>query len=544
MKTIQITTWLILITTFGFGQNVVRDRLNAKRVNTRVVLNFTGDFKTPRYTIDEKDYRIEDYGWNHEFNKRTTFAIHDETANLQLRFLNPLRYRVEISSKETDDPVAQAIDKFIDNSIIIGRAIGRDSLVKGFFPFEKDKDILSNKLQVAKSLTAAAQVPATIAKLEGNVKDAQSLQMRTIMLFDWYMFTYNVDTLCITQANRDTLFKKICKLDEILYLESFSNTVRSSFNKIKDTDTILEFKKMLKNAQNNIDQLETANEKNKESFKNIKNFEYETITNKNSTEFKLCENHEYYSEAKLYAYKDYAKNILNNRTNILKNYSTLCDELEKYLVDSDEKRNTVMVESLKSKNGKINEMTIAVKSVEWEEKDKIINENFTIKSKKEISKATFNAVPFSTVITEFGMGVLYFFDPINFPKYGLITNPDGSNTKVVAQTGNEQAHFLPCPTLTILPRWGTGDVFWQFQVGATMSNNLPVIHVGGGLRLFSINNSFVTSVSIMGGVAARFTRELNALNIGEISTADKLDKDLSTQLKGPVYPYIGFQFNF
>ncbi|MES2518386.1 MAG: hypothetical protein V4585_09780 [Bacteroidota bacterium] len=72
-KILTLILWIVTLSVQS--QNLVKDRLNSKRIDKRVVVNFAGDLLTPRYSIDDKDYRIDDYGWYNEFNKRTTFAI-------------------------------------------------------------------------------------------------------------------------------------------------------------------------------------------------------------------------------------------------------------------------------------------------------------------------------------------------------------------------------------------------------------------------------------------------------------------------------------
>ncbi len=585
MKIIQITTWLILITTFGFGQNVVRDRLNAKRVNTRVVLNFTGDFKTPRYTIDEKDYRIEDYGWNHEFNKRTTFAINDETANLQLRFLNPLRYRVEISSKEIDDPLATATDTLISSIKELAGLITPKSDFQKFFISSETKTKIANTAfqKVKTSILSTANTDTTDAKanltkmvnemVEGVEKKTNiskneliayclansysllnPLQMSKVvgitadkilqlnkfnkvkssMLFEWVMWVQKEDS-CFKAEGKANLLDKIFDNEESIYDKgkTFEENIKKNFNEILKQNKVSDFKKAINDAKNNIPALDKEIRGYIESLKVLDDDSY----------YKDCSStFDRYSEARMSSYINYSKRIYNKRLSVLKGFGDLCDELLKYVKDADEERNTVLVESLKTTEKKINQVTLSVQKIEWEEYKGTISWNFKVKSSNEISKATFNVVPYASVITEFGVGVLYFFSPIEFPQYGIVTNKDGKN--VVAQTGTNTLNYLPAPTVTFLPRWGSGDVFWQFQVGASLANNQPVFHVGGGLRLFSINNAFVSSISVMSGVAFNFAKSLNTLSIGDEATIDKLNSDLQTKLQGPAHPYLGVQFNF
>lgn len=594
----KILTLILLITTLSVqSQNLVKDRLNSKRIDKRVVVNFAGDLLTPRYSIDDKDYRIDDYGWYNEFNKRTTFAINDETANLQIRFLNPLRFRVKITTKEMDDPLATATDTLIssikelaglmtsksdfeklfilkttEEKIVINIAtkelssmsgVTQNSIEDSPSKMTKINKVVTGFISTSAAALKSARVrsvlglasPVALARALGltpaqlilfidTIADEIILieifnknalkEIKSSMLLEWVMWAEeNVE--CFKEKKMIELFDEVIKNEEKIYTggEAFEDAIKKDFNEILKQDKVSDFKKAINDAKNKIPSLDKAIKENIESLNALDNVSYYQDC---SSTFDL------YSKARMLSYISYSKRIYNKRLSVLKGFGDLCDELLKYVKDADEERNTVLVESLKTTEKKINQVTLSVQKIEWEEYKGTISWKFKVKSSNEISKATFNVVPYASVLTEFGVGVLYFFSPLEFPRYGIVTNKDGKN--VVAQTGTNLLNYLPSPTVTFLPRWGKGDVFWQFQVGVSLANNQPVFHFGGGLRLFSLNNTFVSSISIMSGVAFNFVKSLNTLAIGSEATIDTLNSDLKTKLQGPAHPYLGLQFNF
>ncbi len=366
------------------------------------------------------------------------------------------------------------------------------------------------------------------------VLSEQINKIKSSMLFEWVMWVQGKGN-CFKDKEMEKLLNKVVENEEQIYTngKTFEENIKKDFNEILKQSKVSDFKKAINDAKAKIPDLD------KEIRGNIKSAE---ILDDDGYYKDCSSTFDRYSEARMSSYINYSKRIYNKRLSVLKGFGDLCDELLKYVKDADEERNTVLVESLKTTEKKINQVTLSVQKIEWEEYKGTISWKFKVKSSNEISKATFNVVPYASVLTEFGVGMLYFFSPIEFPQYGIVTNKDGDD--VVAQTGTNIINYLPAPTVTFLPRWGKGDVFWQFQVGVSLANNQPLFHFGGGLRLFSLNNTFVSSISIMSGVAFNFAKTLNTLSIGGKATIDKLNSDLQTKLQGPAHPYLGLQFNF
>lgn len=581
----NLFVFLLFISSIATGQNLVHDRLNSKKVEKRVVVNFTGDFLTPRYSIDDKDYRIDDYGWYNQFNNQATFAITDRTASLQLRFLNPLRYRVKITTKEIEDPLAQTdslissfkelaglitpqttFNKFFVNPKEAGQKAGEDKTesitgnpatasqkmdidkvitnIQAASPNKTDsekiadaKNAFSTMATFLSTLNPANKVAVIEATAETYLKINEKIKkIKSSTLYEWLMWSQEKED-CFKPGQFLELLNKIVASEDYIYVEGskFENAIKNDFNKILETDKIVNYKKAIEKTEEHIRSLERAIKDHKTTLNDLDDTSY----------YKECSSAAFdnYSETRMAGYISYAKRIMDKRLSVLKGLSDLCDKLKKHIQDADEDRNTVLVESLEVKDKKINQVTITVQKVEWKKYKEDISWDFKEKELKEISKATFNVVPYSSVVTEFGVGVLYFFDPLTFPQYAL-TDANTSGEQFVKEGAANTVRILPAPTVTFLPRWGRGDVFWQFQLGLSLANNQPVLHGGGGVRLFSISNAFVTSVSVMGGVAFRFTKSLNALSIGEKATLDQLNKDLQVKLQGPAFPYLGIQFNF
>jgi|GEM_PF-3378901 len=577
----KIFVFFMLLSSIATAQNLVRDRLNSKKVEKRVVINFTGDFLTPRYSIDDKDYRIDDYGWYNQFNNRATFAITDRTASLQLRFLNPLRYRVKITTKEIDDPLAQTdslissfkelaglitpqttFNKFFVNPKEAGQKAGEDkteSITGNPATASQKTDIDkiavkassdptktdSQRMAALSTLSlavlsgtnrTAVETAAVKAAIEAEEINKKLKKIKSSTLYEWLMWAQEKED-CFKPDQFLELLNKIVASEDYIYVEGpkFEKAIKDDFNKILETDKIVDYKKAIDNTEEHIRSLEKAIKDHKTTLNDLDDTSY----------YKDCSSAAFdnYSETRMAGYISYAKRIMDKRLSVLKGLSDLCDKLKKHIQDADEDRNTVLVESLEVKDKKINQVTITVQKVEWKKYKEDISWDFKEKELKEISKATFNVVPYSSVVTEFGVGVLYFFDPLTFPQYAL-TDPNASKKQFVKDGTANTVYVLPAPTVTFLPRWGRGDVFWQFQLGLSLANNQPVLHGGGGVRLFSISNAFVTSISVMGGVAFRFTKSLNALSVDQEATPDQLNKDLQIKLQGPAFPYLGIQFNF
>lgn len=572
---------LLLVSTCVYAQNLVHDRLNSKKVERRVVVNFTGDFLTPRYSIDDKDYRITDYGWYNQFNERTTFAIADKTASLQLRFLNPLRYRVKISTRAIDDPLAQTdtlirsvrelaglLTPAADFTKFFTGAVGNNvskatakSEIKAVVPAISDAnanikaDAIAAEVQrasgseshrintlVGNTIVNAALSGAVLAAQKDNiitavVKADEELKeavkkIKSSSLLEWMMWVQQ-GSACFAPDKQLELIKKVAEIEMYLYSPDFEKSIKDKFVAIQKQDIITDYKAEIKDTRDQISLLRKEIDDTKTAVKVLDDAGYYTPGCSPPVDV--------YSQARMSGYVKYATRILDKRLSVLTGLSELCDELEKYVQDADEERNTVLVESLTTTEKKINEVTLSVQRVEWEQYNGTISWKFKIRSTKELSKVTFNVVPYTTVLTEFGVGVLYFLEPLDFPKYERADN--AADKSKVVQTTSNFVRYLPMPTVTFLPCWGKGDVFWQFQVGVSLANSQPVFHVGGGLRLFSFSNSAVKSMSIMSGVAFRFVKAPNTL-LDKEATKEELEKDLTTQLKGPAFPYLGFQFNF
>ncbi len=577
----NLFVFLLFISSIATAQNLVRDRLNSKKVEKRVVINFTGDFLTPRYSIDDKDYRIDDYGWYNQFNNRATFAITDRTASLQFRFLNPLRYRVKITTKEIDDPLAQTdslissfkelaglitpqttFNKFFVNPKEAGQKAGEDktkSITGNPATVSQKTDIDkiavkassdptktdSQRMAALSTLSlavlsgtnrTAVETAAVKAAIEAEEINKKLKKIKSSTLYEWLMWAQEKED-CFKPDQFLELLNKIVASEDYIYVKGpeFEKAIKEDFNKILDTDKIVDYKKAIDNTEEHIRSLERAIKDHKTTLNDLDDTSY----------YKDCSSEAFdnYSETRMAGYISYAKRIMDKRLSVLKGLSDLCDKLKKHIQDADEDRNTVLVESLEVKDKKINQVTITVQKVEWKKYRDDISWDFKEKELKEISKATFNVVPYSSVVTEFGVGILYFFNPLTFPQYAL-TDKNASGEQFVKEGTANTVYVLPAPTVTFLPRWGQGDVFWQFQLGLSLANSQPVLHAGGGVRLFSISNAFVTSISVMGGVAFRFTKSLNALSKDEKATPDQLNKDLQIKLQGPAFPYLGIQFNF
>ncbi|WP_273213281.1 hypothetical protein [Runella zeae] len=576
----------LLINSIATAQNVVRDRLNSKKVEKRIVINFTGDFLTPRYSVDDRDYRIDDYGWYNHFNNRTTFSLSDRTAGLQLRFLNPLRYRVKITTKEIEDPLA-VTDTLINSFKELAGLITPQTTFNKFFVNPKEAaekageekikqttgnvNVTTNQTTDIRAVIASVQTASPSKTDSEKVTDAKSTfvnsasflsgltlaqknvvieataetylkvnekikKIKSSNLYEWLMWAQEKED-CFKPNQFLALLTKIAAGEDYIYVEGpeFEKAIKSDFNKILETDKIVEFKKAIDSTEKHIKSLEKEIKSHKNTLNDLDDDTY----------YKDCSSAAFdkYSETRMAGYISYVKRVMDKRLSVLKGLSDLCDKLKKYIQDADVDRNTVLVESLEVKDKKINQVTISVQKVEWKKYKDDISWDFKEKELKEISKVTFNIVPYTSVVTEFGVGVLYFFDPMTFPQYTL-TDADATGKQYVKEGTTNTIRILPAPTVTFLPRWGRGDVFWQFQLGVSLANNQPVLHGGGGVRLFSISNAFVTSMSVMGGVAFRFTKSLNALSVGQEATLDQLNKDLQVKLQGPAFPYFGIQFNF
>lgn len=157
---------------------------------------------------------------------------------------------------------------------------------------------------------------------------------------------------------------------------------------------------------------------------------------------------------------------------------------------------------------------------------------------KEAGSTTFSVRKYARLTPEPGFGAVFGF--IERPIYGTSINASGQ--MVVAKKSTENTTLAPTATVNFVCRCSLGLISPMFQLGASITKDLPALLVGGGIRLFGLGKG---DVALGGGAMFGWYKDLKTLTVGSpIKGTTDIDNDLTYISAPKTSGYLTIQYKF
>jgi len=196
----------------------------------------------------------------------------------------------------------------------------------------------------------------------------------------------------------------------------------------------------------------------------------------------------------------------------------------------------ILVKEVVLVGGKISNLNVII----FQDGLKLTEDNEIVAvEKKALTTQTIKFRKFKHFVFETAAGTAHTW--LEYPKFG--TGTDANGKTIVTDAGTEKFTRL---NLTAMFNWNyycrNSNVIPFFQLGVGANAEYPAFFIGGGFRFGS---DAKTHFAISGGFATSWVKTLHKLQLGSIvSGSSDIDKDVTYELKFPLKPYIGIQFNF
>lgn len=518
MKKILLLNIFILISIISNAQRSnLEKRIKAHTIEDYILLRYDPNSEIMSFETDPNKQNLSK---QHTLKNDdiTEFAAKKDKINIDLAFLNPLKYDISIGINYKEDEIYKNLRTFATSlNALVSTTTG-----------------LSSKIKIIGIDTSALK--NSEGKLIGNIVLKKNTVFRTSA--SWYAWYFQVkkfyfddntgkirskedssnveilNTLFINTgniynklsgSNKDKMIDEIindyAQIKEINKYEELTNGIKKINKKIED------YSKMLNNISSELPKLKSNF---RENFKNTKDgdlriYDYTDVV---INEYNMQISNQIETEEQII---NSIKSILGGLTNLLNT---------KY----DKELDALILREMDIKPELTAALTI---KIGYEDEGKIKNPYFEL-----------HVSEYSIITTEFSIGTA--FTNISYQVYGLET---ASNGFKITSTDGGVNNFAYLGMINLIPNISS-NVFPIIQIGTGLTTGanrtLPAVALGGGFRFFH-----PAAFSITFGSIWNWSKKLDGINVGDLITSSaELEKNSTTTFNPVGNFYIGIQYNF
>lgn len=479
------------------------ERLAAKPfpISKRLIVSYLSAPKIIKYAEDSPSVI------NGQLPKYFSYKETDVEFEVELMFINPLQYRVALTSKQSDDPNEKVISDYFDG-------------LKNMQP---------------SATTADVTAKARIRTANGTEAPASSSNL----LPEW---VFQLRTTQAGQTGYPTDYHKqiASAFDEIeKYLngtfnvsatgtQTYEQHIINSVNKIKTASTAADFTLAVSDANSVLKELSNVSSVVLKS--NLDNLINKMRT---PTGFSYTAPFIDYTDYSIVKLKLLYETITAAQNKLLSSFKSLLENVNKVKINGD--RILLTAETLKFQDKKDLTITFIVTTISVDSETLLVSEKEKFESQVTVIR--------KRAQVEVSAGLALFSKSITYNSYSIdadsINSTNGADAKLVNRIGNTQSTRWLIPTLFLnfYRRAGEGNLWILPQVGVGTGKELPTFLVGSG---YVIPNKWIISL----GLANAFNQELkNTYKENDVVDASLKASDLYETRWVPRL-YLSVQFKF
>lgn len=442
--------------------------------------------------IKKVDYLLDHHQVEKKLDTVDYFKVTDKEFRVYARFVNPLKYRVNVTDKELDDELSKASQDYVGTVIefLTQLRTGIESAgspKNAFVPFTYSLGGTSISITLEPKL---AEMYLLV-----NSKEKGFLT-KNISFFE------ALDTLDFTEArkeiykNHDQLFSSLEAINEIGTI----NTVIKANKKLLGDN-----KKIIEKLDESYKQIQRVLKNIKANYKSVRTYVQYSIEELGK---------------EVEAFKKEDAELRSKYEKIEKQFTYI--EENKKVTDTDHFLVAGFPELKKSKRY---ELTLTVEKIAFNKEEKTVKVEATQKYLLHIRRFRL----FTPVVAS---GMLY--TDLTFKQYG--TGDDGNGNTILTESKDKVSNLSVAAYLNMYVdnKW---DLPVYFQVGFGSSTERPLFFLGGGFTL-------IDRINISAGGIFTWYPELNSLTVGqEVSGTSAIQDDITYRFNTTPKFYLGINFD-